>query len=395
MTLMATLLALFTLSSAITFEQTSPVVWMPVNKFVDAGEVQYDLTATFLNPCSALLESGSDFNHQRARGIRPVRSYRVKRQNFGGANNIPPTANQIQNRPHPPQLPQQISGLQLGSVQPSAPNNVFNQKTIAQQTILQAWNPTKNEVERKVNDYIIAECNNIWDQLFLRKLTDWTARMPIYAYAGENPARVKRDLTDAIETAGGVICGTCITNLILGIFNRWYPNSDHNKIARIEEPLAEHNSLITSFKREFNLTQEIHKGMAQTLAMLGKQQIEQHYQIQQIISVLPRVSWSSSYIQSKITTASADLQSIIDKYMHGNQVATKELARMFNIEVLRDVPESDTKFISSHRINEDTINMKFVVRERSRDTSVYMVGALNYWDNLIAMPALKEYRGHK
>lgn len=46
-------------------------------------------------------------------------------------------------------------------------------------------------------------------------------------------------------------------------------------------------------------------------------------------------------------------------------------------------------------INSRTILMKFIVRERSKDTFVYKVSAFNYWDNLTQTPNLIEYRGYK
>ena len=46
-------------------------------------------------------------------------------------------------------------------------------------------------------------------------------------------------------------------------------------------------------------------------------------------------------------------------------------------------------------MRENVIRMQFIVRQRSKDTAVYKVGAFKFWDNLTEIPALKEYRGHR
>ena len=186
-----------------------------------------------------------------------------------------------------------------------------------------------------------------------------------------------------------------VSNMVIGMFQRLWPNSDHNKVNRMEARLEEHDQTIQSFYQEFNLTREVTQGMMETLSNINERQYDQEHQIQQLIGLLPRVSWSSSYLQSRITAASADLQLIIDRYTHGGHVASRQLANMFNIESLRNVDESDTRFVQLERLRENVIRMQFIVRQRSKDTAVYKVGAFKFWDNLTETPALKEYRGHR
>jgi len=158
-----------------------------------------------------------------------------------------------------------------------------------------------------------------------------------------------------------------VSNMVIGMFQRLWPNSDHNKVNRMEARLEEHDQTIQSFYQEFNLTREVTQGMMETLSNINERQYDQEHQIQQLIGLLPRVSWSSSYLQSRITAASADLQLIIDRYTHGGQVASRQLANMFNIESLRNVDESDTRFVQLERLRENVIRMQFIVRQRSKD----------------------------
>lgn len=380
------------LAHGFTFEQISPIVWLPTKNYVDAGVVEYDLTLTFINPCAELLLVPQPMIPVGAR-----HGMHLKRQTHLG-NQIP---NQAMSQPQvltqgqvlqaqQQQVPQQQ--LQQQFQQGAQQQTHIGARPVVQSKLQQMPIELSHEqLEERVNNYILDECNNMWDQLFLHKLNDWTKRLPRYT---DNNNRIKRDLGSAIETASEIVFGTCISNMISSVFSRLDPESNRNKIKDIVGRLEEHKEAIAEFRREFNLTRVVHQGMIETMTAFGRVQYEQHHRIEQLIDVLPRTSWTSSYIQSKITTAAADLQVIIDKYSLSGQVATRELARMFGIDSLKVVPDSDTEFTEAKQLSDDTIHLRFLVRQRAEDTAVYRVGAFKYWENLTETPTLKEYRGH-
>jgi len=54
MALMAIFMFLLAAAETVTFEQTSPIIWLPTKEYVDGGIVEYDLAATFINPRNVL-----------------------------------------------------------------------------------------------------------------------------------------------------------------------------------------------------------------------------------------------------------------------------------------------------------------------------------------------------
>ena len=48
------ILAMLTLCNTYVFERTKPIIWLPMNNFVETGVTEYDVDLTYLNPCSVI-----------------------------------------------------------------------------------------------------------------------------------------------------------------------------------------------------------------------------------------------------------------------------------------------------------------------------------------------------
>lgn len=70
------------------------------------------------------------------------------------------------------------------------------------------------------------------------------------------------------------------------------------------------------------------------------------------------------------------------------------MAVLLNLPNLERVDNHDTKFESIFRAADNVLRLRFIVRNRSKDTFVYKVSSFKYWDNLTGVPSLMEYRGY-
>lgn len=206
--------------------------------------------------------------------------------------------------------------------------------------------------------------------------------------------RSKRDLLDAIENIGEVVIGSSISNLVMSVSNTLNPHSDHNKLNTLKEHVEDQDKRIREFEFKFNLSAEIHKGLFDTMSALNHRLTEVNRQLMHVAHLMPKVSWTSSYIQSRIYTAAQDMKNIVNQFIRGH-VATEELSELLNIPQLYDVDPEDAHFITAVNINLNTIFLRFYTKVRSADTHVYKVDAFNYWENLIQTPVRMECRGYK
>lgn len=344
------------------FEETKPIIWIPTQHFVDTGITEYEIYYSTINPCASLE------NHFKS---NPTVIKRQMPQNQMPQNQM--SQNQI--------LQNQIPMMQTN------PNNI--------QQIKMALLPSAIvKTDDIIINSIIKECNMMYNNVYFVKINELVSRTPnnIPNY-GHRYAK-RGILSDALETTAEVACGICVSNLISSVFNRFYPHSDHNRIIAVEEVIKDHKEKVQTFEKNFNITYEINKGILHSMQEFSRSQREANRQIHHLAELMPRVSWVSSYIQSRVTAASSDLRTIIDEYSHG-RVACKEISDMLNIPALQGIDNADTRFESAELVNPQLIKMKFAVREKSPNTFVYKVNPFMYWENLTGMPNLMEYRGDK
>lgn len=374
--LLMTLTILFMLTtgvSSMTFEATSPIIWLPTNNFVDAGVTEYEVQLTLLNPCEALKDHFLPRN---------TMSGPVKRQ-------YPPLV------PYPPPFSPMPQQQQPQLQQQQIPTNTIishQQQVDANAVLIPAQDHVDDGMQQSVAEYIVGECSNMWNQIFMSKINELKTRSPRYRDGPVNHVKT-RSIADAVETTAELVCAGCVTNLISTLFERLYPHSDHNRIKALEEHKQELDAQVNEFNQKFNITNEIHKGILESMINFRRYQHEMHHQIQHLAYLMPRVSWTSAYIQARITAGAQDIRTIIEEYSYG-RVACKEMASLLNIKELEDIDNHDTNFEFIRRSGSNSFVFKFAVRNRALNTRVYKVSAFKYWDNLTGVPKLMEYRGY-
>lgn len=381
---MMSLISLITLSHGYNFEDTKPIIWMPTDNYVDGGITEYEVIYTYLSPCISLqdlfITHDGDHNHQlhlNGNQQSDVRS-RIARQ----ANT------QTKSQPI------------LPSHQPV--HGVINQPFVVNQIPPIVSGPKPSDI---LIGQMIAECDRAWDFLFIELIREWPMRKKFYRlepHTRHTRSNDNQELDQIVKRSGiedlafGVlksfgkgILGGVVSNLISTVFSRLNPYSDHNQLKSTKHELE---TLKNDFKRNFNISHEVHKGLINGLQQLGVAELQDRYKLDFLINMMPKISWTSSFIQTRIMATTADLRVIIDEYAHG-RVAIREMANLLNIQELKDRKIAATEFVSMEVFGHDMIRLVFKVMETSNDSFIYKVNPFVYWENLTDTPTLMEYRG--
>ena len=151
---------------------------------------------------------------------------------------------------------------------------------------------------------------------------------------------------------------------------------------------------ILKFEQQLNITMQIQKGVLDMIQANARSIREQQRQLSDYARLSAQLTWASSYIQARIVYASGDLRTFGDEMSH-HRVATRELADLLSLTEISHIDPQDTRFISISGITSNTVQFKFNVITRSRDTFIYKLLPFRVWDNLLDMPRLMEYHGHR
>lgn len=315
-TTVMTVLALFMTqeNSAYQFDTVKPIIYQTTDKFVDAGEHEYEIDYTYSNPCDIL------------------KSYVPKVTNTRDDNDKPKSIN-----PH---------------------------------------------VDEQYVMTFIDECNRVYQATWMVKIHDLLSRSPQQHHGTRHKKR----------GVGDMILGGVVSNLISVLYEHLAPWSTHNQLKIAQAELHSVEARINKFNNEFNATIAVQKGIIDLVKNNARSIREQNRQLTYFKELSSKLTWLSSYIQTRILFSAADLRTVNDEILH-RRVATRELADLFNMTELIDVSPIDTEFISVTNVSMDTLKFRFNVRKSSPDTNVYKVLAFRYWDNLTHAVTMKDYQG--
>lgn len=430
------ILAMLTLCRAINFEDTKPLIWIPDEHYVDGGVVDYEIYYFYSSPCEAvraLLPKDSSLATRhvvetaeigREALIRETRNVQIQ-------SYIPPQVIQqgaqavYQNQAvqlTPQQLAQQQAQAQHHQ-QTQQQHQFHHQQGFQGRTneivpgpnqIVSAINVDANNKlvgsrfehlrpEELIIGQMIDECERSWNSTFVQLMNEWPNKVKFHRKevlnrhsrdADRHSNITKRDMISdfaigAMKTVGKGVMGGVISNLISTVFDRLNPHSDHNQLKNVKADIV---TLKNHFYANFNMTYEIQKGLINSLQQVGIMELENRHKIDYLMTMVPKVSWTSSFLQTRIMAHAADLRIIMDDYAHG-RVAVKEMANLLNIQELRESNIAVTEFTSVDMIGTNLLKIAFKVMETSNDTFVYRVNAFNYWENLSDLPTLMEYKG--
>jgi hypothetical protein len=235
----------------------------------------------------------------------------------------------------------------------------------------------------------------MWNDVFMAKVRDLTSRL-------RRPKKSKRSLLgETVEIASKIVAYSCVSNIVNRVMEYIDPNSNTHRIDNLkhnQEILKTQLEIVidrtNEFSSKFNLTHEIQKGLINQLVGLSQIQRRQQQELSFLAESSPRISWISSYLQTKIQLAALDLQSVIEEYSRYN-VACREMANLLGLEEIKAHDIEGTYFESIEILKPGILRFKFSIRARSETTFVYKVSAFKYWDHLTEIPTLMEYQGHR
>lgn len=230
----------------------------------------------------------------------------------------------------------------------------------------------------------IQECDKAFQSTWLVKLREIETKPQVESTI--NHSILKRNIGETITV-------TVVTNFIWKMVERLNPWSDYNRINSLEQQQMREKELMNKFGHAFNLTTFLERGVIEIIKNNSITLREQH-QINHLTQMSTRYTWLATYIETRLLFATADLKSIIEESRHG-RVATAALSNLINITEIADIDNRDTAMLSMHMISPQTIRFRFNTRVKSKDTLIYRVHAVKYWDNLTEIPQLMEYQGPK
>lgn len=241
----------------------------------------------------------------------------------------------------------------------------------------------ENLVDSNYVQSFIDECNKVYQEAWLVKVNDLLARSPTLKTSDNHIE--KRSITD-------VIFGGVVSNFIGILYEQIVPWSDHNRIKELQT--AEHiiEARLSKFNQDFNTTLAIQRGIIDLVKNNARSIREQNRQLGYFKELSQKLTWLSSYIQTRILFSATDLRTVNDELVH-RRVATSELADLFNLTDLHQINPINTEFISVTSPAKDTLKFKFSIRKSSLTSKVYRIYAFRYRDNLTHTPVMKDYHG--
>ena len=259
--------------------------------------------------------------------------------------------------------------------------------------------PELDDINNRILDAMIEECNNAYRDIFLPALNNLDRKWHQYKQVAHTGFRRKPKRSIISNTVDAVVSGITISNLVKSLYDTFVPWSDHNKLKSMTNELATFeihiSHSIDDFHQKFELQEEIGDELSAQIQILARNDVERLAQIRHLTSLVPKVSWIATFLQMKMMSA-AEYLKITEKATKG-QLATDAMSSLLNITTLQSLdPKTSifhnlTRLDNVHNMADPIYRLLFTVHERSRDTFVYKVLPFDYWENLTGMPVLMKY----
>lgn len=209
-----------------------------------------------------------------------------------------------------------------------------------------------------------------------------------------NGKRGKRDLissvvnnllSEVVQQGVAYFTGNIVSNLITTAIERFNPNSNTNRLTRLE-------SAYEDIKKSVEISRSSDRGILENIEKLSNVVQQTVERINKDVQTFPQYVWLSSLIVQRISQSGRDLQRVADEARRG-RLAIEPFARLTGMHELKRFQSQHTRIRSITRLNNHTINIKFDAILESPDTKVYKVHAFDHWDNLDETPKLRKYVG--
>lgn len=294
------------------------------------------------------------------------------------------------------------SGLHCIILQPSRPfhwlehkdrkvvNSVQNYVFVFRYSSPCTGNSSSEGVEKQMTTWIESHCTSFYNNLWVKKVNHLKRVVTQNQISARRPKRdlLHSSLSDLLQNAvvatAGHFFGFAGSNLVKSVWDRVDPNSQYNRIGRLETSFKDQRSQLDSFEGQ-------QKSALSSMANITRQQL---VWMDEFFLHMQKVSWMISDIQSSINGYSDALDAVINYYMRG-EVATVDLAHILGYEKLTEYSPQDSHMESIHVIDsENTLVFNFALADIAQETRVYEVRAIECWSDL-AKSEVSRYNGTK
>lgn len=233
------------------------------------------------------------------------------------------------------------------------------------------------------------ECEEAYEQSWLKSMNAWIAlpkRKPAGASIDAVNLRKKRSIT------GLILFATCVTNLLATVVGLFHHSDESYRLRSLEEAMQRERESVRFFQQHVNIAHQVEKGIIENIKHLERNVQEQNKKIAMILELMPKSSWFTAVLHSRIVMSTLHLNRMIEESQRG-RLATYEASIIFNMTDFQHVENRDTEFLEIRAITPSTVRISFSVNERAKDTHAYEVIGFRHWEALDKLPQLKEYVG--
>lgn len=243
---------------------------------------------------------------------------------------------------------------------------------------------TKSE-SANLHEGMVAKCNNIYTQLWETAVAEMLDKCQGQLDGASMEEMSKRNVVTAVVAGLSAVCFTDLVGCLWSYIN---PNSDYNRINRIEtkiDTITQDNwAKLDAFK---NVTTHIYNTFNSSIGELNRQKQEFH----QLVTDLPEFIFGSNHIFNFIKENTRRIQDI--KFKCHSNVDVLALSELVKLPILSQLSEEDTNWVTIQAIKPEALRFIFKSKRPSTDTHIIRAEGFPIW-NITSKPAtLLKYTG--
>lgn len=251
-------------------------------------------------------------------------------------------------------------------------------------------------MEKEIIKEALRQCNKLFEDEVIERLQKMSQQpQNIQAKTNEilgTNLRMPRQISGlaagsaAAGAAGGALVNI-VTNCITSVLEYFNPNSNYNRINRIE-------TQVDQFNKNFDILKTIARSLVDTMEVRDKKIWDAIYSIEQTQLNMQRLSGLFDIVKAKIIEMGSVLNALGESLEIG-QIEPHALQRITKkANQIQKVAARDTMVIKTELVSNNKLQLIYRARKPSSDSIVYQVDAFRHWSNLTEREStLMEYAG--
>lgn len=394
------------------FDLVQPLLWEPVpNVGVYENVINYEIYYTFTNPCDMIpvpkwhrerldkMKQDKDNTERRQDNLLPIVSIDHNAQNHEINKREIPIMPGFFFKVNRPGFPQVLADDVLAAANESGltPSPLQSQTIERVEVPLTPYKSLNNTAESLLSE-TYRVCTHEYNHKWLDEIES-LIHVRQESELGPNNIRLKRDWKtkiaekaldiaidvgkNALSAAASAIVGSVITNVVSSVFETLDPNSNTNRLGRIETDLQK-------FKSNIDIVQAVTSGLTDEVINIKRELTRHIDNYNHAMRVVPHLIWMTSELQLGMSKSRDNLRRIKELYIK-KTVAVKELSELLNITSFAHADELDTRFRQISYVSPQTIKLEFSIFPKSHEAGIFKVQAFDWFDIIKEPPALMSY----